>query len=76
MLFGLRLKQPKALWEHLLGCYQACPPSVRQSLNLVQPFCVELLVGRRAWLDLLEAGSNIVYKCPPGRGSMPLLYQG
>src|SRR5215211_6899473 len=67
---------PKHCGDDLLGCYQARPPSVRQSLYLVQPFCVELLVGRRAWLNLLKVRSDIVDKGPPSRSSLPLLHQG
>jgi hypothetical protein len=66
---------PKDPGDDLLGCDQAHPSCVRQSLYLVKAFCVELLVGRRAWLDLLKVRSVIVYEGPPSRSSLPLLHQ-
>src|SRR3712207_589712 len=58
--------------------------SLWKSLDLVEAFRVELLVGRRLWLDLLYGCSDIVDKGPPGgspsllrhQGCFPLLHQG
>src|SRR5215217_637863 len=60
----------------LLCCDQTHPPCVGQSLDLVKSFCVELLVGRGAWLELLKVCADIVYKGPSGRGFLHLRHQG
>src|SRR5215216_3357210 len=51
---------PKDSGNALLGCDQTHPPCVGQSLYLVEAFCVELLVGRGAWLELLKVCADIV----------------
>src|SRR5215213_10045811 len=56
---------PKHSWDALLRCDQTHPPCVGQSLDLVQSFCVELLICLCAWLKLLKVCADIVYKGPP-----------
>src|SRR5215208_8391399 len=51
---------PEDSGDALLGCDQTHPSCVGQSLDLVKSFCVELLVGLCAWLELLQACSDIV----------------
>src|SRR5215208_3646394 len=67
---------PEDSGDALLGCDQTHPPCVGQSLDLVKAFCVELLVGRRVWLDLLKVCPDIVYKGPPCRSPLCLSHQG
>src|SRR5215204_3460949 len=75
---------PKDTGYTLLGCDQTHPPGVGQSLDLVRSFCIELLVGRRTWLELLKVCSDVVDKRPPclssflrgHQGCSPLLHQG
>src|ERR687894_2069431 len=55
---------PQHTGDALLGCHQAHPPCVGQSLDLVQAFCVELLVGLGAWLELLKVCPDLVDKGP------------
>src|SRR5215203_6445537 len=50
---------PKDSGNALLGCDQTHPPCVAQSLDLIKSFCVELLVGRGAWLELLKGCSDL-----------------
>src|SRR5687768_16774758 len=51
---------PEDCGDALLCCDQTHSPCVGQSLDLVQSFCVELLVGRRVWLDLLKVCAYFV----------------
>src|SRR5215203_7127973 len=75
---------PQDSGDALLGCYQTHPPCVGQSLDLVESFCVELLLGLRAWLELLKVCADIVDEGPPGwspflrghQGCLSLLHQG
>src|SRR5918993_4807039 len=75
---------PEDSWDALLGCYQTHSPCVGQSLDLVEAFCVELLIGRRLWLELLKVCADLVDKGPPcwsplglrHQGCFPLLHQG
>src|SRR5215216_3779761 len=53
---------PKDPWDALLRCDQAHSPCVSQSLDLVESFCVELLVSRCAWLELLKVCADLVDK--------------
>src|SRR5919107_5662700 len=47
------------------GCDQAHPSCVGQSLDLIESFRVELLVGPRLWLKLLKVRPDLVDKGPP-----------
>src|SRR5215210_7299426 len=67
---------PEDSGDALLGGDQAHPPGVGQSLDLVQSFRVELLVGLGMWLDLLQGLPDVVDNGPPGRGSLPVHHQG
>src|SRR5215211_184255 len=67
---------PQDSGDALLRCDQTHPPCVGQSLDLVQSFCVELLVGRRAWLELLKVCAYFVDKGPPCRSPLCLRHQG
>src|SRR5215218_3466268 len=67
---------PKHSWDTLLGCDQTHSPCVGQYLDLVKSFRVELLVGRGAWLEILEVCADIVYKGPPGWSSFLRGHQG
>src|SRR5215207_5054857 len=76
--------RPEDPWDAFLGRDQAHPPGVGQPLDLVEAFRVELLVGRRAWLELLNVRANVVDNGPPCRstfflyqqGCFPLLHEG
>src|SRR5919112_849520 len=67
---------PEDSGDALLGRDQAHPSCVGQSLDLVESFCVELLVGRRPWLELLKVCADIVYKGPPCWSSFLRGHQG
>src|ERR671910_1591345 len=75
---------PEDCGDALLCCDQTHSPSVGQSLDLVEPFCVELHVGLCAWLELLKVCPDLVDKGPPcwssflrgHQGCLPLLHQG
>src|SRR5215211_5866565 len=56
---------PQHSWDALLCCHKAHPSCVGQSLDLVQSFCVELFIGRCAWLEILKVCADIVDKGPP-----------
>src|SRR5918997_5775058 len=67
---------PEDCWDALLRCDHTHPPCVGQSLDLVQTFCVELLVCRCAWLELLKVCADLVDEGPPCRSPLCLRYQG
>src|SRR5215207_4929708 len=50
---------PKHSGDVLFGCDQAHPSCVGHSLDLIQSFCVELLVGLCAWLEILDVCSDV-----------------
>jgi hypothetical protein len=55
---------PQDSWYALLGHDQARPPCVRKPLDLVEPFCVELLLSPGAWLIALEGCPDVVDENP------------
>src|SRR5215212_409911 len=67
---------PQDSGDTLLRCDQTHPPCVGQSLDLVQSFCVELLVCLRVWLELLKVCAYFVDKGPPCRSPLCLRHQG
>src|SRR5829696_6789735 len=67
---------PQDSGDALLGCDQTHPPCVGQPLDLVETFCVELLLGLRVWLELLKVCADIVDEGPPCRSPLCLCHQG
>src|SRR5918998_3122407 len=67
---------PENCWDAFLGRHQTHPPCVGQSLDLVEAFCVELLVCGGAWLELLKVCADLVDKGPPSRSPLCLRHQG
>src|SRR5215208_4472123 len=75
---------PEDSGDALLCCDQTHSPCVGQSLDLVESFCVELLLGRRVWLELLKVCSDLVDQGPTCRSPsclrhqrcLPLLHKG
>src|SRR5215217_8380802 len=67
---------PEHSGDALLRCDQAHPPCVSHSLDLVEAFCVELLLSRCAWLKLLKVRADVVDDGPPCRSPSCLRHQG
>src|SRR5829696_7923264 len=57
---------PEYSGDALLGGDQAHSPGVGQSLDLVEPFRVELLVGLKVRLDILQGRPDVVDQAPSG----------
>src|SRR5918999_6425883 len=55
---------PEDPGDAFFGCNQTHSPCVSQSLDLVQSFCVELLVCGGVWLELLKVCADLVDKGP------------
>jgi hypothetical protein len=75
---------PEDSGDALFGCDQTHPPSVGQSLDLVESFRVELFLALRAWLEPLYVLQDVVDDGLPSgstsglrhQGCPPLLHQG
>jgi hypothetical protein len=67
---------PEDSGEAFSGCDHAHPPCVGQDLDLVEAFCVKLLLGLRARLYLLQARPDIVDEGLPCSSPLSLLHQG
>ena len=51
-------------------------PGVRQALDLVEPLCVELLLGLRAWLVSPKGRPDILDEDPPTRSRSSMFHKG
>src|SRR5215211_658634 len=66
---------PEDSGDAFFSCYQTHSPCVSQDLDLVKAFCVELLLGLCAWLEILNSCLDIVDEGPPDRSPLCLRHQ-
>src|SRR5215212_1473567 len=67
---------PEDPGDPFFSCYQAHPPCVSQYLDLLQAFCVELLLCLGVWLEILNSCTDIVDEGPACRSPFLRLHQG